>query len=96
MSAAWGIVGGALALLALKSAVGAKGSSELSGGFKVADSVVSYIIDPSVPLIPDRRQTKAAGGGNDNPAPAPKQKTPTNPKGGDTGTPGLPAAHGGG
>jgi hypothetical protein len=78
MSAAWGVVGGGLALMALRAAVQSQGEKELSGAFKVADAVVRYIVDPTVPLIPDRRNKAPAV---DNPTKAPKsaKATPTIP-----------------
>jgi hypothetical protein len=67
VSAAWGAVGGGLALLALRAAVKSQGEKELTGAFKVADSAIRVIVDPTVPLIPDRRKPKV-----DNPVKAPK------------------------
>ncbi|MGO9207642.1 MAG: hypothetical protein ACLQBX_15915 [Candidatus Limnocylindrales bacterium] len=76
MSAAWGAVGGALGLLALKAAVSSRGSAELSGGFNIADAAIRVIVDPTVPLIPDRRKQipKKDKGKADNPTPNPKKK----------------------
>ncbi len=69
MSGAWGVVGGALCLMALDAAVKSQGERELTGAFKIADAVVRYIVDPTVPLIPDRRNKVPAV---DNPVKEPK------------------------
>jgi hypothetical protein len=73
MSAITGAIGGALALLLLDAAVAGKGSSELGGASKILQGAARVLIDPTVPLIPDRR-SKAPK--EDNPAPAPKKKVP--------------------
>jgi hypothetical protein len=76
MSAVAGAVGAGLALLALKAAVGSQGSKELTGGFKIVDGAIRVIVDPTVPLIPDRRKAKV-----DNPVGMPKAtKTPKSSK----------------
>ncbi len=71
MSAAAGIVGGALCLMALDAAVKTQGAKELTGAFKVAQSAVRILVDPTVPLIPDRRKPTV-----DNPIKQPKSQQP--------------------
>jgi hypothetical protein len=79
MSAITGAIGAGLCLIALEAAVKGKGSEELTGGFKILDGAAKYLLDPTVPLIPDRRvKTTAAlvsAVSSDNPVVAPKAKT---------------------
>ncbi len=77
-SAALGAVGAGLGLIALEAAVKGQGANELSGGFKIVDSGLKLLLDPSVPLIPDRRPKVSKTTTNNNPSPNPK-KTPSNP-----------------
>jgi hypothetical protein len=67
-----GAAAAGLGLIALQAAVSGKGPDELSGGFKIIDSGLTVLLDPTVPLIPDRRVKAAAG--PTNPAPNPKRK----------------------
>jgi hypothetical protein len=69
MSAIWGAVGAGLLLIAEQAAVSGKGPNELSGGLKVLDGALQRLLDPTVPLIPDRRTPAAT---SNNPAPNPK------------------------
>lgn len=57
MSAARGIIAGSLALAALEAAVSNPQSAANTGAlFTLAASFVRRLMDPSVPLIPDRRK----------------------------------------
>jgi hypothetical protein len=53
--------------MALDAAVKSQGAKELTGAFKVAAGAVRVVVDPTVPLIPDRRKPAV-----DNPVKAPK------------------------
>lgn len=60
-----GLVLGGLALAFLQALVGTKGSSErVGGGFTLAAGVLNHLIDPAVPLIPDRSASAASAAKN--------------------------------
>ena len=64
MSALRGFVAGALGLTLLEAAVSTqKAASNASGVVSVLTKGIARIVDPTVPLIPDRRSTVQGQGG---------------------------------
>lgn len=57
MSALRGVMGGVIGLSLLEALVSSQKSAQnASGLFVLAASAVNRLVDPSVPLIPDRRK----------------------------------------
>lgn len=56
MSALRGVIAGGLALTALEALVTSRGAANNAGAlFTLTAGAINRLIDPSVPLIPDRR-----------------------------------------
>jgi len=56
VSALRGVVAGVLALSALELVLSSSEAAKNAGGaFELAASAINRLVDPSVPLIPDRR-----------------------------------------
>lgn len=62
MSAVLGAIGGALGLIVLDAAVQGQGGREVSGLMKIAAGAERVLVDPTVPLIPDRSANKTKKG----------------------------------